>query len=300
MDNERAKFILQSFRPDGADAHDPDFAEALALAAEDRELGEWLTKERARDAAFAAALGEVPIPEDLRTTIFEMMEDGDPELTDLDASFVGALASVRAPEGLRDQILSAMEVERTVVRPSVSRWKNWRWASSAVAAVLVFAFVGLITFSGGNAVAGTNVAEVELAAIEMLSSPLFSLDLKDDRQAEIYDWLKGQELPAPEVLPAGLQGVPGIGCKYLEIGDKKSRGSMICYQMGNDKVVHLVMLKKKELGEGEKLPSLNEAEGHCAGCESSGWATTSWSDEEHVFIMLSKMKPEQLASVFSR
>ena len=55
MDKEQAKFILQSFRPDGADAQDPDFAEALALAAQDRELGDWLASERAQDAAFAAA-----------------------------------------------------------------------------------------------------------------------------------------------------------------------------------------------------------------------------------------------------
>ena len=59
MDKEQAKFILQSFRPDGADAADTDFAEALQLAVEDRELGEWLADERATDAAFAAVAGGV-------------------------------------------------------------------------------------------------------------------------------------------------------------------------------------------------------------------------------------------------
>ena len=57
MDKEQAKFILQSFRPDGADASDADFAEALEFAARDRELGEWLASERAADAQFANALG---------------------------------------------------------------------------------------------------------------------------------------------------------------------------------------------------------------------------------------------------
>ncbi|MEI7928288.1 MAG: hypothetical protein WCH40_07030 [Verrucomicrobiales bacterium] len=50
MNKEQARFILHSFRPDGADAADSDFAQALHLAAEDRELGEWLARERARDA----------------------------------------------------------------------------------------------------------------------------------------------------------------------------------------------------------------------------------------------------------
>ena len=56
MDKERARFVLSCFRPDGADAGDPDFAEALRMAAGDRELGEWLARERAQDAAFAQAL----------------------------------------------------------------------------------------------------------------------------------------------------------------------------------------------------------------------------------------------------
>ena len=116
MDKQRAKFILQSFRPDGADAHDPDFAEALGLAAEDRELGAWLAKERARDAAFALALGKLPIPEDLREAIFGVLQEGNLELTEIDAAIVGALASVRPPEGLRDQILTAMEVEQKIER----------------------------------------------------------------------------------------------------------------------------------------------------------------------------------------
>ena len=53
MDKEQARFILQSFRPDGADAKDPDFAEALAVAAEDRELGDWLAAERALPASIS-------------------------------------------------------------------------------------------------------------------------------------------------------------------------------------------------------------------------------------------------------
>ena len=83
MDKEQAQFILQSFRPDGADASDPSFAEALQLAAADRELGEWLADERSADAAFAAALCEVEIPEELRQHILAVMrgeKPADPEI----------------------------------------------------------------------------------------------------------------------------------------------------------------------------------------------------------------------------
>ena len=70
MDEDRARFILRSFRPDGADVDDHDFAEALAMAMEHRELGEWLAEERAFDGAFAKALCSVELPENLRDDIF--------------------------------------------------------------------------------------------------------------------------------------------------------------------------------------------------------------------------------------
>jgi hypothetical protein len=300
MDKQRAKFILQSFRPDGADAHDPDFAEALGFAAEDRELGAWLAKERARDAAFASALGELPIPEDLREAIFGVLQEGDLELTELDATFVGALASMRPPEGLRDQILTAMEVEQKTERPTFGqRFARLKWVSTAVAAVIALSLVAVFTLGGGNAVAGTTVAEVENSTIELLSNPLFSLDLKDDQQAELYTWLKGKALPAPEVLPEGLQGLEGVGCKYLEIGDKKTGASLICYRQTDGPIVHLVMMKKEALSE-EKLPQIEAAAGSCAGCESSGWATAQWTDkdEQYAFLILSKMEPAKLAALF--
>ena len=122
MDKEQAKFILQCFRPDGGDALDTDFAEALELATKDRELGEWLVKERSTDAAFAAALESVEIPDSLRESIFASFEgDASEEFSELDAAFVGALASVQPPEGLRDQILMAMQAEEDVFNINISK-----------------------------------------------------------------------------------------------------------------------------------------------------------------------------------
>ena len=150
MDKEQAKFILQSFRPDGADADDPQFAEALSLAVEDRELGEWLAQERATDAAFAALLSEVEIPEDLRESIITILTGGavNGELGEMDADMVGALSSLRAPEGLRDEILAAMEVSasgKVTKFPEKARWRNPRWLSAAAvaAAVVLGAVVAL-------------------------------------------------------------------------------------------------------------------------------------------------------------
>jgi len=117
MDKKQAQFILHSFRPDGADAADADFAEALQLAVEDRDLGEWLADERAADAEFAAALCEVEIPDELRMHILSVMrgeKPTDPALeAEMDDLLSDALAHVEPPSGLRDQILAAMQVEQS-------------------------------------------------------------------------------------------------------------------------------------------------------------------------------------------
>ncbi|HEY8990944.1 MAG TPA: hypothetical protein VIM46_03130, partial [Luteolibacter sp.] len=113
MDKEHARFILRCFRPDGADAAQPDFAAALQLAAADRELGEWLARERADDAAFARALQAAPVPDGLRDEILtglaaqrgEWAGEAHPD----DGPFIGALASIAPPAALRGEILRAME-----------------------------------------------------------------------------------------------------------------------------------------------------------------------------------------------
>ena len=297
MDKEQAKFILQSFRPDGADAKDPDFAEALVLVAEDRELGEWLTRERARDAAFASALNDVPIPNDLRDAIFEMFGEQGMEMTEFDSAFVGALASVAPPTGLRDQILNAMEVEQKVVRPQVSSWKKWTARVAVAAAVLTISVTGLFKFAGPDQIAGESPEELHQSAIAMIQNPLFSLDLTDENQGRLFNWLKSEELPAPEALPEGLAQLEGVGCKYLEIGDSKSKASLICFRHSEETIVHLVMMKKDDV-ETANLPALAEAVGHCVGCESKGWAATQWTDQEHAFFMLGQMEPTQLAALF--
>lgn len=305
MDKERAKFILQSFRPNGGDAGEPVFAEALKLAAGDRELGEWLAAERAEDAAFAAVLSHLKIPEDLREAIFEVLEGAQDRPAEFDADFVGALAAVRPPSGLREEILGAMEVEyeeqkvEKITRPHRRGYfRVALWTSSVAAVVAVV--VGVAAFfagAGGNALAGTTPQQVESSAIKMLESPFFSLDLQNDRQAALYDWLQKRNLPTPDQLPAGLRGVPGIGCKYLEVGEKQSRGSLICYQK-EGMTVHLVIVGR-EVMEVDVIKQWKEAVEGCHDCpKNEGWAMTRWADEKYAYFLLGKVESEQLAALF--
>jgi hypothetical protein len=69
MNNQEAKFILGAYRPDGRDAQDSRFAEAIAQAERDPELRAWWDNQRAFDATVAAKLRDVAPPPGLRESI---------------------------------------------------------------------------------------------------------------------------------------------------------------------------------------------------------------------------------------
>lgn len=300
MDNEEAKFILQSFRPDGADASDPAFAQALAVAAEDREVGEWLARERATDAAFAAALGRVAIPDDLRESILAVLAGEQPgEFSEMDAVFVGALASVQAPEGLRDQILTAMKMESEgSAQAAPARTWNWLRTVAVAAAVVLGAFFAIQMTKGPEVGAHAGVLKpeyIEQAAISRLEGVGFELDAKNEDPQALFKWLKNNDAPTPMALPAGLSQVQGIGCKILKMKGEKT-GALVCFELKSGQVVHMVTLDRADVVDG--IPNLAAAKKGCKGCHVTGWSSVAWSNEDQAFVLMGKMKPEELASVF--
>src|SRR5687767_3141877 len=69
MTNQEAKFILQAYRHNGADATDPQFAAALEQARRDPELAKWFEEERVFDGVISAKVKTVPVPRDLKANI---------------------------------------------------------------------------------------------------------------------------------------------------------------------------------------------------------------------------------------
>lgn len=69
MDNQQAKFILQSYRGGSPDQSDPQFAAALELAAQDPELAAWLADDQACDEVIRRKLSEVEVPAELRANL---------------------------------------------------------------------------------------------------------------------------------------------------------------------------------------------------------------------------------------
>jgi hypothetical protein len=67
--NETAKFLLNAYRPNGADAQDPVFRDSLEQATRDPELGAWFKEQRGFDSMIAKKLSGIEPPATLRSAI---------------------------------------------------------------------------------------------------------------------------------------------------------------------------------------------------------------------------------------
>jgi len=301
MDKEEARFVLRCFRPDGADAENPDFAEALAWAAKDRELGEWLARERASDAAFAAALAAIDIPGPLRHEILAglAVERGDAAGSpdDFDRAVIGALSTITPPSGLREEVLAAMARTRGAPR------RRWRFgAPLAAAAGIALAFLlspqepGPETRTAAEATArppeGLTIGVVEAGFIRTYESPGFRLEKKDPDLHVLFRHLKSVKLPCPSgCLPKGLKRAAGLGCRELEIAGR--RGAVVCFE-NDGETLHLVVFKRCDVKC--QLP----AEGEPLIVTHGEWTAARWQRGDRVFVLMGKqgVDAKRLAEMF--
>ncbi|MBT8038559.1 MAG: hypothetical protein KJO21_13575 [Verrucomicrobiae bacterium] len=297
MDKEQARFILQSFRPDGADATDASFAEALQMAVEDRSLGEWLAGERAADAAFAAALSQVKIPEELRQHILAVMHGEKPDDPEEDVAmdhlFHDALDEVHPPDGLRDQIIAAMEMQQDQPSGEITQMPvneesriSWGKLAAIAAAVVLGVFSALQMTSGDGEDVRLASHEIQQQAGQILNAS-FDLDMKNDDPQTINTWLVSHELPAASSIPVNLQQMKSLGCKKIILpGDREA--SLVCFVAGSEGMIHLIVVKNDDVKDRD-LPTLDQVKKKdCYHCRKTNWNVARWQDKKNTFILLAK------------
>jgi hypothetical protein len=297
MDKERAKFVLQSFRPDGADVGDEAFAEALKLATIDRELGEWLMKERAFDAEFAECLARVDLPQGLRESVLLTMVQsgaGYPKVDMKDDELIATgLANVKVPVELRARILESMERTKIVdMKP-----KSWMRYGMPVAAAagMVLAFVFLMDHPKGDNIAELpkdriTVDAVQASFVGLYQSPGFSFEKNGTDQHELVSYLRGKELPCGGMrFPKGIERMKGLGCREILVGEKK--GSLICFGE-KDGIVHLIIFRRGDVDGA--LPTVDQP--HIS--QSGEWAQACWANEKYAYTLISKSQDTGLKELF--
>lgn len=113
MTNQQAQFVLHAYRPNGADAADATFGEALEQTRRDPALAQWFAAQQRFDRAVSAQLATLPPPAGLREAI---------------------LAGARASRGDRSPAASARR-----------RWLSPTWLALA-ASVALFAAISFLVW----------------------------------------------------------------------------------------------------------------------------------------------------------
>lgn len=315
MDKQQAQFILQSFRPNGSDVVDSDFAEALRLATENSDLGEWLARERAEDAAFASALSSVEIPSVLREQIIDVMEkDQVQDIEDndaLDELFIDAMGEIQPPRGLRDEILTAMLVEQDLVATQsvtqarlnkVSRQKNLGSQLSSVVAIAAALVIGVFLAYKLTPLASSPDAlfkshEVQHHAENLLNAS-FEYDVKEDDPERIRAWLTNHQLPTPNTLPKGIQKLSCNGCKEITLPGAK-KASMVCFSEQAGPNLYLIIVSNADIRD-QGLPAISEVSvNDCYHCKVTKCDVARWRDAQNTYILFKQTHSEHQGELIS-
>ncbi|WP_018970316.1 hypothetical protein [Rubritalea marina] len=325
MDKDKAKLILGSFRPDGADASSPDFTEALQLAVEDRDLGAWLARERAQDSFFAECLAQVAIPQSLRDDLLASMEDEKARINrddPFESSFSDGMHGIEVPDGLRDQILTAMTVEQDLIqfekRENRMIWPALTGVAAAVAVSVLVVFnqsdheaepQQLVSNSAEikpltSKVPAESVAQV---AVNRMTTQLVhqvaqfdqsQLQHTHDDTNQAIGVLVEQNLPAPHELPEGLKCAKFVGLQTMLLEDGKSV-SLLGFDCPKIGLVYLAVMDIHNLSNPEELVTADSITlKNCYGCSLTHYNFVPWKDGDHAYLILTKGEKEQMIDLF--
>jgi hypothetical protein len=216
MNNEQAKFILRAYRPNGRDAGNAVFCEALRQAQTDPVLGAWLAREQAFDAAVAAKLGACAAPPELREAIL-----------------AGAQLST----------LLASRASRPWQRPAA-------WMALAASLAVIFTLAATYWFRSP----GPAPAAFDQMARFALTEPLSAhTGPHADKLGAVGAWLENPANRIAEAPPVDLAQLKAQGCRTVSIAGHEV--FEICFKRG-DGWYHLYLARRSDfaVGDNAKAP----------------------------------------------
>lgn len=100
MNNQEAKLVLQGYRPNGPDAADPFFAEALEQVRRDPELQKWFNEETVLNSRIQTRLQvAIPVPPNLKSELLALQKTVRPTPWWLQPMQLAAVALILASLG---------------------------------------------------------------------------------------------------------------------------------------------------------------------------------------------------------
>ena len=243
MDNHKARFILQSCRPDGRDTNDAGFAEAWAVTRENPELAARLAEERVADQVIASRLKSIPVPADLQA-----------------------------------RLLAGMEAQN-------SGRRHRRVLAVAIAAsVLILLSIAGAWMVREHEKSAAGFANYRNEMVGRLDERLH-LSFTSERPVELQQWLETNRGITNTVIPAGLQSIPGIGCRTWTWNGRPA--GLICFLLENGQAVHLIVVSDTAVS---RTPQGDAPEWKQIG----GWQTASWSRDGNTYVLAGRLNRESL------
>jgi hypothetical protein len=193
VNRDEAKNILLLYRPDTADAEDPQIAEALALAKSDPELARWLEEQCARQNALREKFRQIEIP-----------------------------------AGLKEQIISEQ-----AARAKIIRLRERIATALAVAAIVIsLAILAAFYFprSGNENQTESNTLANYQNQMAYVATSSYAMNFPTNDLTQIRAYLAQNAAPSDYTLPAPLEKTAATGCAIEDWGGAKV--SMICFRTG--------------------------------------------------------------------
>jgi hypothetical protein len=185
----------------------------------------------------------------------------------LDAAIAAKLKAAPAPAHLENTILAG----RKVIHPA-GWWRQPRWLAAAAAVVLLLA-AGASLLPQWRA---PSFAQLQADATSWLDG-LRHLDHMTNNLAAVRAWLASQSAHEDLVVPAGLRGLPPLGCRVYEWHGRKV--TLVCFKLKGNRTdeAHLLVVDASQL---------RGAPGRAARFAQQGrWATATWREGPHVYVL---------------
>lgn len=227
MDNDYAKLILQAYRPNGEDARDPFFSEALEQARLDPALRSWFAEQQAHDERVRQAIQGIIPPRELRDMIV---------LTQKIAPFPLWASRQKQPYTILLAIAACVAfllVVGGLLRPGADRDKDH----------------------------AATFASLTNQVLDLKRHDRINLGETSTDPAKLRAWLAERGAPSDFKIPPGLRGVPSLGCQSYVINGVNV--SLVCFTLGPDQIVHLFIMDKGAIKDAptDATPSVRTDDG---------------------------------------
>jgi hypothetical protein len=214
MNREKAKIILQSYRPGGQDRDDPQFAEALALTEKDPALKQWFHEQHHFDQALSASVQSIAIPAALQSKLLTEIREVRSGAPATQAETIDWWTRLwqRAQQALSYPIL---DLSKAAANPPPPLWRSRPVLGIAAA----FTAIVLFTLYWNNRPATFLTLCQEITEEAWSVSP--HVEFESPNLSEIRVWLASHDIQTKIDLPPGLQSASVRGCNIIEWHGRK-------------------------------------------------------------------------------